>query len=334
MTENSFNFLLLKDAVHTPDMQHHLIKLCIEYANTLNPQQVTAVDCSYQPIYALSKIIQWNYPEFTFPKYHALFGALHIEKKLLIANGHLVAGTGLDEILGDKSIDTAGLQTATVDVNHIHKSRYSVQLSVVLKYTCLKKAHRASNSVLPLFSWAEERSSSSPMFKYWMLIMKFQIKYLVFIRSMREGNFKLFVKILISLVKWFFIFDHYHYSKWLSVHTQDLLSLPITCRQLYQEFESGNFVLQISGREFSRIHYDQAHEQSNQTIKSIKGPIDFVNRASDKLQRRWEIAGPEIAEYLERKSRAKYSKVSTKMTPINMRIILHTMLCLEKITLP
>ena len=32
---------------------------------------------------------------------------------------------------------------------------------------------------------------------------------------------------------------------------------------------------------------------------SIKGPIDFVNRASDELQRRWEIAGRKIAEYLE-----------------------------------
>ena len=51
-------FPLLKDVVHTPDMQHHLIKLCIEYTNPLNPQQVTAVDCSEQPIYALSKTIQ------------------------------------------------------------------------------------------------------------------------------------------------------------------------------------------------------------------------------------------------------------------------------------
>ena len=116
---------------------------------------------------------------------------------------------------------------------------------------------------------------------------------------MREGNFELFVKILILLVIWFFIFDHYNYARWLSVHIQDLLSLPITCPQLYQEFERGNFVVEISSREFSRIDYDQAHKQSNKTIKSIKGPIDFVNRASDELQRRLEITGPEIAEYLE-----------------------------------
>ena len=70
---------------------------------------------------------------------------------------------------------------------------------------------------------------------------------------MREGNFKLFVKILISLVKCFFIFDHYNYARWLSVHIQDLLSLPITRPQLYQDFERGNFVVQILSREFSRI---------------------------------------------------------------------------------
>ena len=154
----------------------------------------------------------------------------------MIANGHLVAGTGLDQILSDKSIDTAGLQTATVNVNHIQKARYSVQLSVVSIYTCLKGAHKSSNSVLPLFSRAEEGCySSSRMCKYWMLIMKFQI--IAFITSMREDNFKLFVKILISLVKWFFIFDYYNYARWLSLHIQDLLSLTITCPQLCQEFE-------------------------------------------------------------------------------------------------
>ena len=140
-------------------------------------------------------------------------------------------------------------------------------------YTCLKGAHKSSNSVLPLFSRAEGCYSSSCMYKYWMLIMKFQI--IVFIRSMREGNFKLFVKILISLVKWVFIFDYYNYARWLSVHIQDLLSLIITCSQLYQEFERESLVVQISGRQFSQIHHDQAHKQSNKTIKSVKGPVDL-----------------------------------------------------------
>ena len=56
-----------------------------------------------------------------FSKYFAL--SLHIKKELLIANGHLVAGTRLEDILSDTSIHTVGLQTATVDVNYIHKAR-------------------------------------------------------------------------------------------------------------------------------------------------------------------------------------------------------------------
>ena len=78
-----------------------------------------------------------------------------------------------------------------MDVDHIHKARYSVQLSIVLIYICFKEAHKASNSVLLLYLLAEEFSSCSCMFKYWMLIMKFQINFLVFIRSMREDSFKL-----------------------------------------------------------------------------------------------------------------------------------------------
>ena len=83
--------------------------------------------CSDQLVCALSKKIQWKDPEFAFRKYSALFGALRIEK---IANGHLVAGTRLYEIVGHTPIDTSVIQTDTVDANHIYKARYSVQLSI------------------------------------------------------------------------------------------------------------------------------------------------------------------------------------------------------------
>ena len=96
-----------------------------------------------------------------------------------------------------------------------------------------------------------------------------------------------------------FIFDQYIYSRWIFVHLQDLLILSVTCPKLYEEFVAGNFAAQITGRQFSRIHFDQAHGQSNKTIKSISGLIHFVNRSDENLQRRWEIAGSEIADFLD-----------------------------------
>ena len=83
-----------------------------------------------------------------------------------------------------------------------------------------------------------------------MLIMKFQIDNLVSIRSLREAILIFFDKILISLVKWSFIFNQYNYVRWLPVHIQDLLILFITRPQLYKESEGGNFVVQISGSQF------------------------------------------------------------------------------------
>ena len=122
-------------------------------------------------------------------------------------------GIRLNDILGDSSIDTIGLQTASVDVNHIHKARYSVQLSIVAMYACLKEAHAQSQTELSLFSWADEIAKTNIMFKYWYLILQFQTDYLVFIRSLRKGNFKLFLNVLQSLVKCFFIFDQYNYAR-------------------------------------------------------------------------------------------------------------------------
>ena len=100
---------------------------------------------------------------------------------------------------------------------------------------------------------------------------------------------------MVSLIKWFFIFDLHDLVRWLSVYIQDSLGLPITCPQLYGEVDGGNFVVQISGRQFSRIHF---HQPNKKTIKYIREPIDFVNCASDELQSRWEIPGPKISEYL------------------------------------
>ena len=73
------------------------------------------------------------------------------------------------------------------------------------------------------------------------------------------------------------------------MHIQDLLSLHLLSLvagyQLYRELERGNFVVQISGSQLSRIYYNQTHEQGNKAIKSIVGTIDF--RVSNEFQRRW-----------------------------------------------
>ena len=201
---NKVIFPLLKDAVHTVNMQHHLISCFIDYNRTLDTDQVTAVDCSDQPVYALSKICQWFYPsKFGFPMYFPMLGALHIEKALLIVHSKLIGGTGVDAIIGYNRINIIGLQNAVLDVNHIYESRYSLKLCSATLYACLKGTHK-SGSQIDLLPWAQVMASECMMFKYWLTILQFEIDFLVFLRSIREGNFSLYVVTLRTLIKCFF----------------------------------------------------------------------------------------------------------------------------------
>ena len=60
----------------------------------VNPDQVP-IDVCDQPVYALSKEIQYRFNEkFGQGKYFVLFGGLHIEKSFLVLHGNLINGTG------------------------------------------------------------------------------------------------------------------------------------------------------------------------------------------------------------------------------------------------
>ena len=71
---------LLRETVHTLNMQYHctqINKINKSTVNTVNPGQ-TPVDISDQPVYALTREIQWRYP-IEFQNYFSMMGALHRE---------------------------------------------------------------------------------------------------------------------------------------------------------------------------------------------------------------------------------------------------------------
>jgi hypothetical protein len=60
-------------------------------------------------------------------------------------------------------------------------------------------------------------SKTSQMCFYWKEILKLQLDILLFVRSIRESNFYLYVLSLKNLMKWFFGLDHYNYARWLII---------------------------------------------------------------------------------------------------------------------
>ena len=209
------------------------MKQNIKWTEILNPGQ-TPVDVSDQPVYALTKTLQYSYPD-EFSKYFALFGQLHIEQALLIMHGILIKGSGLLEILTQNKFSTIGMGAA-VDVNSIKRARYALQLSLCALFTMLEDAAGENLTSMSAYEWLCQKSTESEVFLYWKMVMELEISILVYVRSIREGNFQLHIETLRKLLKWFFIFDRYNYSRWPTVQWFDLKNLESDFPDVYKYF--------------------------------------------------------------------------------------------------
>ena len=147
------------------------------------------------------------------------------------------------------------------------------------------------------YEWLCQKSDESEMF-FWKMVINLQINYLIFVRSEREGNFKLYVGAIRRLIKWYFIYDKYNYSRWLSVHLFDLMTLETMYPDVYENLRNGCFSFQKTNRKFSRMALDQVHEQNSRTIKSCSGATDLVNKVDESALIRWKTCGPDVARLL------------------------------------
>ena len=84
--------------------------------------------------------------------------------------------------------------------------------------------------------------------------MKYQQLVLLFVRTHRQRNVRLFVETVKALVETWFALDHHNYARWLPVFIADLESLPSSD---LVEFEgNGHWTI----NRLSAIGIDHAHE--------------------------------------------------------------------------
>ena len=141
-------------------------------------------------------------------------------------------------------------------------------------------------------------SKDSTSFLYWKCVIDLQVLILLYVRSIREGNFKLHVEVLFRLLIWFFIFDHCHYARWLTLKWFELYIIEPKFPDLFNYFSNGNFSFQKSNREFSRMGLDRIHEQNNKVIKGAGGASDLLNKEDYSALLRWVVCSPELARVI------------------------------------
>jgi len=73
---------------------------------------------------------------------------------------------------------------------------------------------------------------------------------LVYVSSLREGNFSLYLSAISTLAPLFFTLDHTHYGRWLSIHIRDMATLKKRLSELARQFDQGSFIVHKIKRPF------------------------------------------------------------------------------------
>ena len=115
---------------------------------------------------------------------------------------------------------------------------------------------------------------------------------LVYIRSIREGDFELYIESMTKLMPQMFALDHTNYARWLSIHIRDMVNLSSKHPEVLAEFKEGKFVVHKTEKSFSATALDQCHEQNNAVVKGTGGAVGLTG--DPHALRRWMVTGLEI----------------------------------------
>ncbi|KAJ8380702.1 hypothetical protein SKAU_G00014800 [Synaphobranchus kaupii] len=211
--------------------------------------------------------------------------------------GDWLEDSGWTNALVQAEIASPGTADSFIHARHVTKTRHAHQLTAASLYNLLHQAynqHCTSEAVPPTFEeWCLQRVSESVHFNYWLKTLSLEVLMLMYIRSLREGNFQLYMETLTQLLPWMFALDHTHYSRWLSVHVRDMMVLSDKHPAILEEFRAGKFVVHKTSHKFSAMAIDHCHEQNNALIKGSGGAVSLTENPG--ALHRWMVAGPEIA---------------------------------------
>ena len=263
---------LLADKVTEPSTVRHVMAVLKNITENMNPGQNPVITCD-QPVYALSKQIQWLYPD-EFNNIVMFMGPMHIEQAFMGAIGNWLEGCGWAQVYEAAGISTPGRVESFLKVSGIKRTRYAHQVALAALIMLAQKSYIEQTNGISFEEWQKNREQKSPTVTFWFTVIKLETLLFTFVRSVRESNFDLFVQCLEEILPWMCVLDHTNYTRWLPVFIMDMKHLPM---DVLTEFMKGNFTVKNSVRQFSALGTDQAHEQINKLVKINRGTIGILD---------------------------------------------------------
>ena len=146
--------------------------------------------------------------------------------------------------------------------------------------------------------WCHRRANYIPHFQYWATVLELEMLVLVYMRSLGQASFPMYLAALTELVPWFHALDHTHTLCQVDPCSHEGHgSTPNEAPRCSQEIWGWQLHCTEDQERVSFIPIDQAHEQNNALIKGDGGAVGLTDNPSAML--RWMIAGPEVARTIE-----------------------------------
>ena len=268
---------LFREEAKSPAMICHSMDIIKTNVEFLNPGQIPVIAFD-QPLFALAKTIQWNWPNtYGEEKFVIMMGGLHTEMAAWKTLGDWLENCGCTPLLVDANFCTSGKADSFLKASHVSRTRYAHQVTACCLFILMHKAYQEfcqslsdNNIRLSFEEWRSNKAAASPHFKLWAITLDGELCILNFVQSLRQGNFKLDINSLIKIAPWFFALDHHHYACWLPVHIRDMVAMQNACPAVAHEFENGHFV--------------------------VKHSSIFQNSSAELL--RWMVSGPELSRMI------------------------------------
>ena len=216
---------LLREQAHSVATVRHVMKVkeTLTYLNTDKIPVITA----YQPIYAVLKQIQWQWPEQSGEnKFVIMFGGLHIEMAALKSIGTLLQSSGWTSSIVEGDIASSGTAESFLSASSVTRTRQAHQITSSCLDKLLKNAYEYysnkavanADAILSFETWCQKRLKESPQFHFWHLVLSMELTISSLVIAFREAKLTLYCQALCALIPFFFATNNVNYARWLPVH--------------------------------------------------------------------------------------------------------------------
>ena len=177
-------------------MIKHALDIIKDAVAFLNPGQVPVVAFD-QPLYAIAKQLQWHYrDQYGINKFVIMMGALHIEMAFLSTLGDWVEDSGWTTLINNAKVARAGVAQSLLTGHDVARTKYSHEVTLCALYKLLHNAFNHFNAenvdACRFDEWCNMNELKNPQFQYWLITLRMECNLLLFLRSIRSGNFQLY----------------------------------------------------------------------------------------------------------------------------------------------